>query len=129
MAETEEVRPGRRISWTRTITEEAILAFAELSGDKGRHHLETDEKGRLMAHGLLTATLPTKLGGDLDYVARDMVFHFLRPVYAGDVLTCDGIVEKVEEKPRRLVCSFAFSIRNQEGKEVLKGTTSGYILK
>ncbi len=45
----------------------------------------------LMAHGLLTATLPTKLGGDLNYIARTMEFEFLRPVYAGEELRCVGI--------------------------------------
>ena len=51
---------GDKISWQRTFTEEDIKTFARLSGDQGEHHLIPDEQGRLMAHGLLTATLPTK---------------------------------------------------------------------
>jgi 3-hydroxybutyryl-CoA dehydratase len=55
---------GDVISWRRTFTEEDIRLFASLSGDEGAHHLVADAQGRLMAHGLLTATLPTKIGGD-----------------------------------------------------------------
>lgn len=65
---------GDVISWQRTFTEEDINLFARLSGDEGEHHLVPDEKGRLMAHGLLTATLPTKIGGDINfYRTRDDV--------------------------------------------------------
>lgn len=65
---------GDVISWQRTFTDEDIRLFAKLSGDEGEHHLVADEHGRLMAHGLLTATLPTKIGGDLNFIARE---HFL----------------------------------------------------
>jgi hypothetical protein len=37
-----------------------------------------DEHGRLMAHGLLTATLPTKIAGDMNFIARQMTFEFHR---------------------------------------------------
>ena len=37
-----------------------------------------------MAHGLFTATLPTKIGGDLNFIARELTFQFHRPVFAGD---------------------------------------------
>ena len=123
-----DLEPGMRLTWKRTITEEEIRRFAEVSGDQGRHHLEKDEKGRLIAHGLLTATLPTKIGGDLNYIAREMHFQFLRPVYGGDELTCTGVVESVDRRPRRILTAFSFSIVNQDGREVLKGTTSGYVL-
>lgn len=117
------------MSWTRTITEDDIRAFTAVSGDAGAHHLEKDDKGRLLAHGLLTATLPTKLGGDLDYIAGTMTFNFKRPVYAGDVLECRGRVESVAQEPRRWKVEFSFSVVNQRGKLVLDGTTAGAIYK
>lgn len=122
-----ELLPGAEFSWTKTITEADILAFAELSEDKGRHHLEKDSRGRLMAHGLLVATLPTKLGGQLDYIARTMRFDFLRPVYSGDALTCVGTVASVLAKPGRRKVRFAFEIVNQDGVLVVKGGTDGVI--
>src|SRR6185436_8403774 len=88
---------GDKTSWQRTFTEEDIRAFAELSGDEGVHHLVPDEKGRLMAHGLLTATLPTKIGGDMNFIARELNFRFHRPVFAGDTIDCE--VELVELEP------------------------------
>ncbi|HEX4048471.1 MAG TPA: hotdog domain-containing protein [Elusimicrobiota bacterium] len=121
------LRPGAISSWKRTITEDDVARFAELSGDRGRHHLERDEKGRLMAHGLLTATLPTKLGGDMNYIARTMAFDFLKPVFAGDVLTCDGKVISAAVQSARYKVRFFFEVRNQDGEVVLTGTTSGQI--
>ncbi|OGS42595.1 MAG: hypothetical protein A2506_08615 [Elusimicrobia bacterium RIFOXYD12_FULL_66_9] len=86
----EDLKPGARRFWTRTIHEADILRFAELSGDKGRHHMERGADGRLVAHGLLTATLPTKLGSDWSYIARTMGFDFIKPVFSGGVLVMRG---------------------------------------
>ncbi len=118
---------GDVISWQRTFTEEDIRLFAKVSGDEGQHHLVPDEHGRLMAHGLLTATLPTKIGGDLNFIAREMTLQFHRPVFAGDTILCE--VELVEMKPEeqfihvvsRVVC------RNQHAKEVMTGEARGVI--
>lgn len=122
-----ELEKGRRTRWTRKITEEDILRFRELSGDAGRHHVERAPDGRLMAHGLLTATLPTKLGGDVHYMARTMDFEFLKPVWSGDTLDCEGIVESVARQTSRLKVRFSFTVTNQDGEVVLRGTTSGQI--
>ena len=80
---------GDKIRWSRTFSEDDIRMFARLSGDQGIHHLVPDDKGRLMAHGLLTATLPTKIGGDINFIAREMTFQFHRPVFAGDTIECE----------------------------------------
>lgn len=122
-------KAGHKVLWSRTITEDEIARFAQLSGDKGSHHLQRDAQGRLMAHGLLTATLPTKIGGDMDYMARTMHFDFLKPVYGGDTLTCTGVVESVVAQTTRLKVKFLFEIVNQKGEVVLKGTSTGQILR
>ncbi|MFI5351190.1 MAG: hotdog domain-containing protein [Elusimicrobiota bacterium] len=123
------LRPGAISRWTREISEDDVVRFADLSGDRGRHHRERDERGRLMAHGLLTATLPTKLGGDLDYIARTMEFNFLKPVYSGDVLTCEGSVVSTVVQSVRYRVRLSFEVRNQDGEVVLTGTTSGQIAR
>jgi acyl dehydratase len=123
------LRPGAKSRWTRLITEEDIARFADLSGDRGRHHLEAGANGRLLAHGLLTATLPTKLGGDANFIARTMTFEFLKPVYAGDELACDGVVESAAVQSSRFKVRFAFEVRNQDGVLVLRGASSGQILR
>jgi acyl dehydratase len=121
------LRPGAGSSWTRAITEADVRAFADLSGDRGRHHVEPGANGRLMAHGLLTATLPTKLGGDMNYVARTMEFEFLKPVFAGDVLTCAGVVLSAAVQSSRYKVRLSFEVRNQDGVVVLTGTTAGSV--
>lgn len=118
---------GDKLSWSRTFTEEDIRVFAKVSGDEGVHHLVPDEQGRLMAHGLLTATLPTKIGGDLNFIARELTFQFHRPVFAGDTIVCE--VELVELEPdeqfTRVLTKWV--CRNQHGKEVMTGEGRGVI--
>ena len=125
----EALRPGAASRWKRAITADDVARFAELSGDRGRHHLAPDEQGRLLAHGLLTATLPTKLGGDMNFIARTMEFEFVKAVYAGDELTCDGTVVSTIPQRARFKVRFSFEVRNQDGETVLRGTTSGQILR
>lgn len=124
-----KLEPGQRWSWTRTITEDDIRRFSEISGDEGVHHVEKDAQGRLLAQGLLTATLPTKLGGDLDYIAKTMTFEFPRAVYSGDTLVCEAVVDSIIKQSSRLKAKFSFSVKNQNGEVVLTGTTAGQILK
>jgi acyl dehydratase len=118
---------GDVISWQRTFTEQEIRDFARLSGDQGEHHLVPDEQGRLMAHGLLTATLPTKVGGDMNFIARHMTFEFHRPVFAGDTIQCE--VKLVEFASGDLYTAVVadFVCRNQSGKDVMTGQARGVI--
>ncbi len=80
-----------------------------------------------MVHGLLTATLPTKIGGDLNYVARQMTFEFLRPVFVGDTVRVDAVVKEVVREGTQLRVAVDFECRNQDGKTVLTGTSHGII--
>ena len=84
------------ITWERTFTEEDIRLFNQVSGDEGIHHIMPDEQGHLMVHGLLTATIPTKIGGDMNFIAREMRFQFHRPVFAGDTVKCEAIIVEFE---------------------------------
>jgi 3-hydroxybutyryl-CoA dehydratase len=123
------MQAGDVLSWQRTFTEEDIRLFSQLSGDEGTHHIEYDEQGRLMAHGLLTATLPTKIGGDLNFIARELCFQFLRPVFAGDTVTCDVTITEWQVEERFTRMSTTWICRNQHGKEVLTGYGHGIIRK
>lgn len=68
------LKVGDIISFVRTFTIEDVELFTKVSGDEGIHPLTPDEQGRLVAQGLLTATLPTKVGGDNNVLARTMNF-------------------------------------------------------
>ena len=118
---------GDVISWQRTFTEDDVRLFAELSGDEGVHHLVPDEHGRLMAHGLLTATLPTKIGGDINLIARELSFAFHRPVFVGDTITCEVTLTEFEPEEKYFRVNSNWVCRNQDGKEVMTGGGRGVI--
>jgi acyl dehydratase len=99
-----------------------------VSGDAGAHHVAPDAKGRLMLHGLLTATLATQFGGSIDYLASEMTFRFHRPVFAGDTIRCEGRCDSARDEEGRRAYEFSFSMKNQQGKEVLSGSTRGVVL-
>jgi 3-hydroxybutyryl-CoA dehydratase len=118
---------GDVVQWERTFTEDDIRLFNEVSGDQGVHHVTPDEKGRLMVHGLLTATVPTKIGGDLNFIAREMKFQFHRPVFAGDTVTCVVTVVEFEPAEQYTKVRTDFVCTNQQGKEVMTGYAQGVI--
>ncbi len=123
------LKVGDIISFERTFTVRDVELFTEISGDEGIHHRTPDEQGRLVIQGLLTATLPTKVGGDYNVLARTMNFEFLRPVFTGDTIICEVKIEKYErQENNRTAIISSFLCKNQNGKEVLKGDFSGVIL-
>jgi acyl dehydratase len=122
-----KVEVGQRASYERTFTESDIREFAEISGDKGVHHVVPDSEGRIMVQGLLTATLPSKLGGDINYIARRMEIDFLRPVFAGDTVKAEAVITSVEPGERVEKVSIRVVCVNQGGKEVLTGDIYGVI--
>ncbi|GCE19322.1 MaoC family dehydratase [Dictyobacter kobayashii] len=118
---------GDTQKWERTFTEDDVRLFGRVSRDMGTHHILPDEQGRVMVHGLLTATLPTKIGGELNFIAHDMSFEFVRPVFVGDTVRCEVTITQLEKIENRLKMSAAVFCRNQQGKVVLTGHTTGII--
>jgi 3-hydroxybutyryl-CoA dehydratase len=116
-------------TWQRTFNEDDIRLFNQISGDEGVHHVTPDENGRLMVHGLLTATIPTKIGGDMNFIAREMKFQFYRPVFAGDTVECEVTVVLLEPAEEYTNVHTEFVCRNQLGKEVMSGHAFGVIRK
>ncbi|WP_405585589.1 hypothetical protein [Streptomyces sp. NBC_01190] len=116
---------GQVLREHRLITAEDITAFADLAGDRGRHHLP--DQGRAMAHGLLTASLATKIGGRLNFIARRMGWEFLRPVWTGDTITAEVTVRTLNEVRSGTRVEFDIEILNQDGETVLRGDSSGVI--
>lgn len=118
---------GDVVSWERTFTEDDIRLFNAVSGDQGVHHVTPDDQGRLMVHGLLTATVPTKIGGDMNFIAREMKFEFHRPVFAGDTIRCEATIVKFEPDEQYTNMRTEFVCRNQHGKEVMSGHAQGIV--
>jgi acyl dehydratase len=121
------MKVGDVVVWERTFTEEDVRLFARFSGDEGTHHLEPDESGRLMVHGLLTATLPTKIGGSINFIARQLTFEFHRPVFSGDTVRCEVTIEELNETEQYTQLKSSWVCRNQHGKEVMTGRAQGVV--
>ncbi|CRK84853.1 FAS1-like dehydratase domain-containing protein [Neobacillus massiliamazoniensis] len=123
------LKVGDIIRFERTFNKEDVEMFTEVSLDEGNHHINPDEQGRLVIQGLLTATLPTKVGGDYNVLARTMNFEFLRPVFTGDTIICEVKIEKFEKQDNNRTSILAsFLCTNQNEKQVLRGNFAGVIL-
>ncbi|MFC7080519.1 MaoC/PaaZ C-terminal domain-containing protein [Halorussus caseinilyticus] len=120
---------GDTRTFQRTFTPEDVRQFGEVSGDEQPRHLEPDDEGRLLVHGLLTATMPTKIGGDLEVLGRSMAFDFRKPVYTGETLTCEMTIEEVTERADRYDLSAAVTCENEDGETVMTGTVEGLVWK
>ncbi|ELY55011.1 hotdog family protein [Natronolimnohabitans innermongolicus] len=117
---------GETHTFARTFTTDEVERFAEVSGDTQDRHTEPDD-GQLLVHGLLTATLPTKIGGDLEVLATAMAFEFVRPVYTGDRISCTWIFDAVTERDDRYEVAVNVGCENEAGETVLDGTIEGLI--
>lgn len=79
-----------------------------------------------MVQGLLTATIPTKVGGDYNVLARTMNFEFLRPIFTGDTIHCEVSLDRKDK--HRISILATFQCMNQLEKQVLNGNFAGVIL-
>ncbi len=109
----EELHPGMSESYSRTVTEEDIQKYGEISGDFNPVHFDdayarkTIFRGRI-AHGLLTAgyistVLGTKLPG-AGAIFMGASIQFKAPVRIGDVVTAICTVREVIAEKKRVIC-------------------------
>ena len=112
MATIDELEPGQSATYERTVTEDDIVRFAELSGDDNPVHLDEDFaaktlfKGRI-AHGMLSAAfISTVVGTRLPgygsiYVSQSL--RFRAPVRIGDTVVTTATVKEVKKDRKRVV--------------------------
>ena len=128
-----DIAIGDTASFSKTITEHDVYAFAGLSGNFNPVHVDeefarnTRFKGRI-AHGLLAAGLISTVigtalpGANAIYLAQELVFK--SPVMLGDTLTAlVEVFEKIEAKKRII---FKTSVTNQNGVVVIEGKDTIY---
>ena len=60
----------------------------------------------------------------MGFLATEMSFQYLKPVYVGDTVTCVVTVMEKDEEKRQFFCAVNYT--NQHGMEVLKGSFSGF---
>jgi len=119
---------GTRATRERTITDDDIVRFAEVSGDRNPVHLDADYAarspfGQRIAHGFLIGSLiSAAIGMDLPgpgSIYLGQTLKFVAPVHIGDTVTVSVEVIKVREE-KRLV-TLRTDCTNQEGNVVLTG--------
>ena len=123
------VQVGQTAELTKTISEQDIVAFAEVTGDKQPLHLDDSYAAktrfkRRLAHGMLSAgfisaALGTKLAPNATVIYLSQSLQFRRPVFPGDTITARLEVTAIEPEKRFVTCKA--ECVNQDGQTVLSG--------
>lgn len=111
MAKIDELEIGQSASYERTVSEEDIVRYAEVSGDDNPVHLDEEFasktlfKGRI-AHGMLGAgfistVVGTKLPGNGSiYISQSLKFR--APVRIGDTVVTTATVKSIDKERKRV---------------------------
>ena len=122
------LKVGDSAEVSKTIADEDVRAFAELTGDRNPVHLDEEYAastrfGRRIAHGMLGASLiSTVLANELPgrgTVYLSQTLRFTAPVFLGDTVTARVVVKGVrEDKP---VVTLETVCTNERGERVVEG--------
>ncbi|MCU0722539.1 MAG: MaoC family dehydratase [Planctomycetes bacterium] len=123
-----DIKVGDRATYSKTITEKDVTAFAEITGDVNPVHIDPEfAKNSLfkerIAHGFLTGSLISTIFGTILpgpntlYLRQEM--NFKAPVKFGDTITAEVVV--VEKKDDKKILTCDTFVRNQRGEVVLDG--------
>ena len=129
----DEIKVGMAVSYSQTVTDADIKAFAGISGDINPVHMDQEyasesQFGNRIAHGLMSASyfsalFGTKLPGPgCVYVEQNL--KFLRPVFIGDTVTASVYVTEVDKNKRRV---FFKTVCEVSGKKVIMGKAEIYV--
>lgn len=127
----DEIEIGHKEIFEVTITEEMLEAFKQITGDINPLHNDEEyakEKGNpgRVVYGMLTASFLSTLAGVYLPGKRSLIHEvkqkFVKPVYIGDTLTIEGVVDDKHDAFNLL--DIKFNIRNQDGVKVCRGTMS-----
>lgn len=125
----DSIEAGATFTYRRTFTEGDVTLFCGVTGDFNPYHqddtfVEQSWFGRRIIPGLLTGSMITHMGGMIGFLAREMTFQFIAPVYIGDTITC--IITMTEKDETRRIFLAEAVYLNQEGQEVLRSTFNGF---
>lgn len=129
----EEITLGMSFSYSQTVTDADIKAFAGVSGDRNPVHMDEEYAGnsrfkKRIAHGLMSASyfsaiFGTKFPGPgCVYVSQSL--NFLRPVYMDDTVNAIATVKAVDFNKRRV---FFDTVCKVKSKKVIVGEAEIYI--
>jgi 3-hydroxybutyryl-CoA dehydratase len=125
----DEMHVGQTFTFRRTFTGGDVALFCGVTGDYNPYHQDESFAreswyGRLTIPGLLTGSMLTHIGGMLGFLATEMRFEYLAPVFAGDTITCTVTVAEKDENKRRIAATADFV--NQDDVEVLRASFEGF---
>lgn len=123
-----QIRVGDTASLTRTLSDDDIARFAQLTGDTNPVHLDDAVAARtrfggrvahgMLAAGLVSAVIGTRLPGPgAIYLGQDL--RFRDAVRPGDTLVATVTVEGV--RPDKPILTLRTVCTNQRGATVLEG--------
>ena len=123
----DEISVGMSASYSQTITDEDIKAFAGISGDNNPVHMsdefaDNSRFGKRIAHGLMSASFFSALfgtsipGPGCVYVSQNLKFK--RPVFLGDTVTATVTVTSIDRDKRRVLFDTMCKVKS---KAVISG--------
>ncbi len=119
------MKVGDELVTTHAFTVQDVLDFARVSGDGAEQHQTPDADGRLFVHGLLTASLPTRIGSRMNIWAQEMTCQWVRPVYTDEAIQCVVGVEELTPSERGTWMRVSIQCTNPAGQVVLQGHCQG----
>lgn len=127
MQTRETLKVGDRGQFSKTISEQDVFRFADVSGDFNPLHIDEGYASKTVfkhrvAHGILTAgIISTVLGGEIPGIGTIFVelhIRFLKPVYIGDTVTATATVTEIVN-PKRV--RLLVACLNGKGEDVAIG--------
>ena len=99
------LKAGDTFKVTRTISEEDVFRFADITRDYNPVHFDdrfagTKNLSGRICHGLLVGSLLTEIGGQIGWLASAMNFRFKGPVFFGDTVTCTLTITEIDSENR-----------------------------
>src|SRR5204862_5030207 len=123
-----DIAIGDTFTKSRTVTDELIRAFAELSGDHNPIHLDDEfasktRFGRRIAHGMLSGAFISAVLG-FEFKERKIVYlsqtmRFTAPAFIGDTITTTATVSNIRED--KGIVTLETVCTNQHGTVTVKG--------
>ena len=127
------ISAGQSAKRSMTVTSDTVRRYAELTGDYNPLHFDEEfaartRFGRLISQGgivvgLVHALVAMDLPGP-GRVFTEQQWVFPAPVYIGDTISAEGRITEWRESRNR--GEMEFVVVNQEGVEVLRGSTGVY---
>ncbi len=119
------VKVGDKINFSKSVTHDDLVKFADVTGDTNPIHLEDEYAsktrfGKRIAHGMLSAGfISTVIGIKLPQEGETAIYlsqslRFMRPVFIGDTITAEVEVTAVDAERRRVTLNTVCVNQNQE---------------